>query len=174
MKDIPVTVPEATADTSYFAVEFPGYLEDLSNPEKALETFGGLEGCRNSVKVTPEYQCQTSYAGGGDERHVAVHSASVSGGDSVEYAVDAYGSGRDAVRSRMYSTMRSGVVLLEYGAPSAPKDAAGYFHDDVDDSDPRLSTAGHVLRKIFKKGPVYELCFSARAVGGISRPGVYR
>ncbi|WPT12702.1 hypothetical protein PSENEW3_00002545 [Picochlorum sp. SENEW3] len=203
MKDTPVTVPEATADTSYFAVEFPGYLEDLSNPEKALETFGGLEGLQKqrkshsrniSVKLRPEDEfCHAVVSNDVRKPNMMLlrlnieeetaHTIPVTQcyafespadmqveetkgtlqcippvfqvEDSVEYAVDAYGSGRDAVRSRMYSTMRSGVVLLEYGAPSAPKDVAGYFHDDVDDSDPRLSAAGHVLRKIFKKKPVY-------------------
>lgn len=203
MKDIPVTVPDATADTSYFVVEFPGYLEDLSNPEKALATFGGLEGLhkqrkshsRNiSVKLRPDDQfChgvvssdvrkpnmmllrlnieeEKAHTVPVTQCYAFESSADMQVGemkdtlqcippvfqveDGVEYNVDAYGSGRGAVRSRAYSAMRNGVVLLEYGTPSAPKDAAGYFHDDVDDSDPRLSSVGHMLRKIFKKRPVY-------------------
>lgn len=76
--------------------------------------------------------------------------------NKVEYAVDAYGSGREAnvPEFQDFSSARDSIVF-DYNTPHVPADSAGFFEDGFQKTDKRLSKIGHILREIFIQRPVY-------------------
>ena len=77
---------------------------------------------------------------------------------TAEYNVDTYGVGRESgVPS--YLTMRgNNEIIVDYGVTNLAqlaKDDGGYYEPSFKDTDSRLSSVGHALRKIFLERPVY-------------------
>jgi hypothetical protein len=210
---VPVTVsdgqtPEAVVNR--FAIEFPGYVRDPKFPEKALDTFGGLQGLRNQrkaqgktlkLKLRPEDEyCHPIASNDAKKANLyllrlemddknSIQSSSLTpvpqiyqfnspadmqivngpSGDllkcvppvfqienKVEYAVDAYGSGRESnvPEFQAFSSLARDSIVFDYNTPHVPADSGGFFEDGFQKTDKRLSNTGHILREIFAKRPV--------------------
>ena len=188
---------------SCFAVEFPGYIE---NVDRALATMGGVEGLQEqrksrpktlTLKLRPEddfchplvsndvkkssmmmlrlhtdkeptvctipqvyyfrspadLQMHSGESSLENERAFCVPPVFQVEG-SVEYAIDAYGSGRET-DVHTYGNAGIDAIVLEYEIPLIPNDDEGFFEDSIRAKDTRLSHVGNILRDLFKKRPVY-------------------
>lgn len=202
--DVRVELQGGDRGRSCFALEFPGYID---NVDRALETLGGMQGLQEQRKAHPKRltlklrpkddYCHPLVSNDVKKSSMMLLRLDMMSGTSsvytipqvfhfhspadmqmqdrsrcvedetvscippvfqiegpVEYAVDAYGSGRE-MNAQKYARMGYGAIVLDYGIPHVPKDTEGFFGEGFQDTDTRLTTAGHCLRKLFKSRPVY-------------------